>query len=58
MLRTHYIYKITNLENDMSYIGQRLLPEKMTLENDPYFGGGTLIRRVIKKQVILDNYRV
>lgn len=33
----------------MSYIGQRLLPENMTLENDPYFGGGTLIRRVIKK---------
>lgn len=47
--RTHYIYKITNLENNMSYVGQRLVPENYTIETDPYMGGGTLIKRAIKK---------
>lgn len=49
MQRTHYIYKIKNLKTGMEYIGQRLIPLNYTLETDPYMGGGTLIRRSIKK---------
>lgn len=48
-MRIHYIYKIINKINSRSYIGQRLLPDNYTPETDPYMGGGTLIRKAIKK---------
>lgn len=41
----HYVYKITNTQNGMYYIGKRstLLP----IEEDPYMGSGTLIKKAL-----------
>jgi len=43
----HYVYKITNTQNGMYYIGKRstLLP----IEEDPYMGSGTLIKKALEK---------
>lgn len=45
----YYIYRIKNLINNKTYIGQRKLPEKYTYETDPYMGSGTLIIRAQNK---------
>ena len=44
---TWYIYKITNLLNNRSYVGQRKFSDSSLL--DEYFGSGTYLRRSVKK---------
>ena len=44
-----YIYRITNNINGHDYIGQRYCPSNHTPQSDYYMGGGTAIRRAIKK---------
>lgn len=43
----HYVYQITNLLNNMIYVGKR--SSKKHPDIDPYFGSGVRIRRAIKK---------
>ena len=52
MIKTWYIYKITNTINGVSYIGQRKNPTsryKGSIENDKYFGSGKHLKLSIKK---------
>jgi group I intron endonuclease len=44
-----YIYCITNLINEKTYLGKRTLPKNTLLENDDYYGSGILINRSIQK---------
>ena len=55
-MRTYYIYRITNLINQKTYIGQRKCPENKAPETDSYMGSGDHIRRAEKKYGI-DNFR-
>jgi group I intron endonuclease len=48
----HYVYKITNLMNDMFYIGKHSTEHV----DDGYMGSGTLLRRAIAKHG-LDNFK-
>lgn len=49
-MKTFYIYRITNLVNNKTYIGQHLCPENTEPENDTkYMGSGKHIRRAEKK---------
>jgi group I intron endonuclease len=48
----HYVYKITNLMNDMFYIGKHSTEHV----DDGYMGSGTLLRRAIVKHG-LDNFK-
>ena len=41
----HYVYKITNTQNGMYYIGKR--STRLPIEDDPYMGSGTLIKKVL-----------
>lgn len=43
----HLIYRVTNLLNGKTYIGQRTYYNEPTMEN--YYGGGIEIRRAVKK---------
>lgn len=43
--RTHYVYRITNLLNNHTYIGQHI----KSRNKDSYMGSGTAIRNAIKK---------
>lgn len=47
--RTRYIYRITNLINKKTYIGQHTVREGRTITSDTYWGSGNLIRAARKK---------
>ena len=47
--KIRYIYKITNLINGKTYIGQRTLAEGRTFETDTYRGSGKLLQEAYKK---------
>jgi len=48
-MKTWYIYKITNLLTDRSYVGQHLKRNKKEPLNDGYMGSGIYIKKSIKK---------
>lgn len=45
----YYIYRITNLINGKTYIGQRKCPKNKTPETDKYMGSGKRLRLAYKK---------
>jgi hypothetical protein len=47
--RTRYIYRITNLINKKTYIGQHTVREGRTITSDTYWGSGNLIKAARKK---------
>lgn len=47
--RIRYIYRITNLINKKTYIGQHTVREGRTITSDTYWGSGNLIRAARKK---------
>lgn len=56
VIRTWYIYKITNLLTREGYVGQRKLDTGKTPLTDKYWGSGTIIQQSIKKNG-LENFK-
>lgn len=47
--RTRYIYRITNLVNGKTYIGQHTVRVNRTVTSDTYMGSGKMIRAALAK---------
>lgn len=49
MVRIRYVYRITNLINGKTYVGQHTVKKGRTITSDTYWGSGNLIRAARKK---------
>lgn len=47
--RTRYIYRITNLVNGKTYIGQHTVRANRTVTSDTYMGSGVILRKAFTK---------
>lgn len=52
----YYIYRITNLIDNKTYVGQRLCPKNKTPETDTYMGSGKIIK-LAEKKYGLENFK-